>query len=250
MSSHTLGTFCFPELLTPEPESSASFYGLLLNWHKREISDGYWIFDLDGRTVAGMRRSAKHQWVGYVHVTDLDEVTARCVELRATVAAPAADTPGVARTCLLADPEGAIVGLWSPRGIDGTAVETGPGSFWWMELATRDMAAAGSFYSALFGWGLVHTMKFDNGPLGYTLFKVDDRSTGGAFQFEPEWGLTPEWQVYFEVSGYAAAVSRACELGGQEGFSREVPQVGRIGVIVDPGEATFLIADPLKPVST
>jgi predicted enzyme related to lactoylglutathione lyase len=185
-----------------------------------------------------------------VHVADVDETAARAVALGATIASPAADTPGVARTCLLADPEGAIVGLWSPRGIDGTAVESGPGSLWWMELATRDMTAAGSFYSALFGWGLAHTMKFENGPLGYTLFKVDDRSTGGAFQFEPEWGLTPAWLAYFEVSGYAAAVSRACELGGQEGFARDVPQVGRIGFIDDPWQASFVIADPLKSVSS
>jgi predicted enzyme related to lactoylglutathione lyase len=246
---HPVGTFCIAELHTPQPESSARFYRALLNWTDREVCDGYWIFELDGRVVAGMRRSPEHRWVGYVHVTDVDQIVTKAVELGATVPETAVDTPGVARTCLLADPEGAMFGLWAPRGVEGTAVETGPGSFWWMELATRDMAPAESFYAALFGWGLVHTMKFENGPLGYTLFKVDDRSTGGAFQFEPDWGLTPTWQVYFEVGNYDAAVSRACELGGEEGFSREVPHVARIGVVGDPGHATFLIADPIKPVS-
>jgi predicted enzyme related to lactoylglutathione lyase len=249
MLSHPAGAFCFAELHTSETDASAHFYSSLLNWTCRAIGPGYWTFELDGRVVAGMRRGAAHRWVGYVHVPDVDQIAKRAVGLGAIVAAVAVDTPGVARTCLVADPEGAIVGLWSPRGVDGTAVETGPGSFWWMELATRNLASAGSFYAALFGWDLVHTMKFENGPLGYTLFKVDDRSTGGAFQFEPDWGLTPMWQVYFEVANYDAAVSRACELGGEEGFSREVPRVARIGVIGDPGHATFLIADPIKSVS-
>ena len=141
---HPVGTFCFAELHTPEPEPSARFYRSLLNWTDREICAGYWIFELDGRAVAGMRRSPEHRWVGYVHVTDVDQIVTRAVELGGTLTAPAVDTPGVARTCLLADPEGAIFGLWSPRGVEGTAVETGPGSFWWMELATRNMAPAES----------------------------------------------------------------------------------------------------------
>jgi predicted enzyme related to lactoylglutathione lyase len=245
---HPVGSFCFAELYTPNPEQSAGFYCSLLGWNVREVLTDYWVFELNSNCVVGMRRSQNHAWVGYVHVTGMDGIAARAVELGGTVVAPATDTPGIARTALLADPEGAIVGLWSPCGCEGTAVETGPGSLWWVELATGNMAAARSFYAALFEWGLDHTMKFENGPNGYTLFKVGDRSAGGAFQFEPEWGLTPMWQVYFEVSDYNVSVARACELGGEEGFSRDVPKVARIGVVVDPGDAIFLLSAPIKPV--
>jgi predicted enzyme related to lactoylglutathione lyase len=243
---HPIGSFCFAELHTPEPELSARFYCSLLSWNLRKISDDYWMFELNGSDVVGMRRSHNHQWVGYVRVTEVDRVASRGLELGATVVAAPTDTPGLARTSLLADPEGAVVGLWSPRGCEGTAVESGTGSLWWVELATANMAAARSFYASLFEWDLVHTMKFENGPNGYTLFKVGDRSTGGAFQFERDWGLTPMWQVYFEVSDYNAAVAHACRLGGEEGFSRNVPQVARIGIVVDPGDASFLIADLIK----
>jgi predicted enzyme related to lactoylglutathione lyase len=78
----------------------------------------------------------------------------------------------------------------------------------------------------------------------YTLFRVGERSAGGAFQFEPEWGLEPQWQPYFEVADYTSAVVRACALGGSEGFARDVPNVGRIGVVIDPRGATFWIAHP------
>jgi predicted enzyme related to lactoylglutathione lyase len=113
-----------------------------------------------------------------------------------------------------------------------------------MELATGDAGAAQRYYSSLFGWGSEHTMKFENGPTGYTLFRVGERSAGGAFQFEPEWGLEPQWQPYFEVADYTSAVVRACALGGSEGFARDVPNVGRIGVVIDPRGATFWIAHP------
>ena len=44
--------------------------------------------------------------------------------------------------------------------------------------ATGDMAAARAFYAALFDWRLDQTTRFENGPHGYTLFKVGDRGAG------------------------------------------------------------------------
>jgi len=76
-------------------------------------------------------------------------------------------------------------------------------------------------------------MKFENGPHGYTLFKVGERSAGGAFQFEPEWGVTPAWQVYFEVTNFEASAARACALGGEQGWWRDAPNAGRIGVVLE-----------------
>jgi hypothetical protein len=43
---HPIGSFCFAELHTPEPELSARFYCSLLSWNLRKISDDYWMFEL------------------------------------------------------------------------------------------------------------------------------------------------------------------------------------------------------------
>jgi len=248
---HPTGTFCFAELHTPEPERSARFYGTLLGWSVRDVADGYWMFHIGGTDVVGMRRAAAEpRWVSYVHVDSVDSTVARAQALGATVVAPGFDTPGVARTALLGDREGAVIGLWEPRGIAGTALETGPGSLWWIELATGDMAAARNYYASLFEWGIVHTLKFENGPHGYTLFKVGERSAGGAFQFEPEWGVRPAWQVYFEVTDFDATATRACQLGGEQGWWRDAPNAGRIGIILDPGGGAFEIAQPLAPATS
>ena len=53
--AHPIGSFCFAELHTPEPELSARFYCSLLNWNLRKISDDYWMFELNGSDVVGMR---------------------------------------------------------------------------------------------------------------------------------------------------------------------------------------------------
>jgi uncharacterized protein len=246
---HPIGTFCFAELHTPALEGSASFYGDLFGWSVRQISDQYWMFYSGNSLVVGMRRADTHRWIACVRVDNVESRMARAHPLDLTVVTPAVETPDVAQVAVLRDPDGAVIGLWEPRGVEGTELETGPGSFWWVELATAAMGPAQRRYASLFDWGIAHTMKFENGPHGYTLFKVGERSAGGAFQFEPEWGVTPAWQVYFEVTNFEASAARACAQGGEQGFWRDAPNAGRIGVIIDPRGALFLIAQPLAPAS-
>jgi uncharacterized protein len=249
---HPIHAFCFAELVTPDLEPAKRFYGDVIGWTTVEIpgQSRYATWQMNGRTVAGLRPAAlKTQWIGYVHVESVDRAAARALNLGARVVIPASDTPGVARTCVLADPEGAALGLWEPGGVDGTDLETGPGSLWWMELMARRIVTARAFYTSLFEWSLVETMKFETGK-PYTLFKQGDRSVGGGLQFDPEWGMVPTWQVYVEVDDFASTSRRACDKGGQTGFWRDVPAVGRIGVIVDPGGAAFLVAHPLPSASS
>jgi predicted enzyme related to lactoylglutathione lyase len=255
---HPLNSFCFAELLTPDPDAAARFYGDLLGWSVRDAGSGYSMFHLDDRDVrsvrlqpdqhvVGMRqwKGDEAHWASYVKVESVDETVARALVLGATVLAPASDTPGIARTALIGDPEGAVFGLWEPHGVDGTAVETGPGSLWWIELASGDKEKAAAFYTSLFPWTVVDTTTYENGRHGYTLFKLGDRSTSGAFQFEPEWGVMPAWQPYFEVTNFDATAARACELGGEQGWWRDAPHAGRIGIIIDPHGGLFEIAQPL-----
>jgi len=245
--NHPVGSFCFAELHTGDPERMVRFYGALFGWTARQLSDTYWMFAAGSTDVVGMRRSSLHRWVACLRVGDVETILSRAVDAGLTTIQASIETPGVATVTLLLDPEGAVLGLWESHGVEGTSLETGPGSLWWVELATGDMETARRRYTSVFEWSADHTMKFDNGPLGYTLFKVGDRSVAGAFQFEPEWGVRPAWQVYFEVSDFDATAARACELGGQMTFVRDAPNAGRIGVLEDPGGGLFCVGQPLTP---
>jgi predicted enzyme related to lactoylglutathione lyase len=147
---HSAGTFCFAELHTPAPSSSAAFYGELFGWSLRQISDSYWMFCSGNSDVVGMRRADDHRWIACVRVDRVDSTIARAQALNMTALTPAVETPGIARTAVLRDQEGAVIGLWEPRGVEGTMLETGPGSLWWVELATGAMGPAQRRYASLF----------------------------------------------------------------------------------------------------
>jgi predicted enzyme related to lactoylglutathione lyase len=247
---HPLNTFCFAELYTPDVARAKKFYCDLFGWTVVDRSGMYSIFQKDGQDVVALRRSdvGESRWVSHVAVESTDRAAARVQELGGKVVMPPFDTPGVARTAVVASPEGALFGLWEARGVGGAAVQDKTGSMWWVELATADRAAARPFYTNLFGWTFGETLKY-GGPGPYTIFKAGDVSAGGAFQYEPDWGLTPCWQLIFAIDDYDAALRRAEALGAEPGFNREVPETGRLSVIVDPSDAIFLVMHPTVPAT-
>jgi predicted enzyme related to lactoylglutathione lyase len=176
----------------------------------------------------------------------VDRTSARVTTLGGQVRFPGIETPGVARTALVASPEGAVFGLWEPRQVVGVDVQDRTGSMWWVELATADKDAAHRFYSDLFGWSVEQRTKYAL-PRAYTLFKAGDVSAAGAFQFDPDWEVSPSWQVYFAIDDYDGILKRAESMGGEPGFHREVPDVGHLSVITDPSDALFLVMRPNSP---
>jgi predicted enzyme related to lactoylglutathione lyase len=65
-----------------------------------------------------MRQADTHHWVPCVRVADIESTVARARTVDVDVVTPVAETPGVARTAVLRDREGASVGLWEPRGVE------------------------------------------------------------------------------------------------------------------------------------
>ena len=65
---------------------------------------------------------------------------------------PAMDVMTQGRMAMIADPSGAVFGVWEPRDHQGAEVFNEPGSLTWNELQTRDLAAAMPFYAEVFGW--------------------------------------------------------------------------------------------------
>lgn len=244
--SPDLGSFCFTELNTSDIEGSKRFYGELFGWSAAEppVSDGsYFLFQLGGRDVAGMRRAphGTHRWIPHVFVNSIADVTAQARRLGARVASPLQETPGLARTCVIHDPQEAELGLWEDGGHQGARLIDMTGTMWWVELLTRDISAARAFYTAVFGWTFIESSKIG---FPYTVFKIGERMVAGGGQYEPEWGVTSRWHVLFAVENFEAAVKRAAARGGKLDFWRDVPYNGRFGIIRDAGKAVFCIMDP------
>lgn len=113
-------------------------------------------------------------------------------------------------------------------------------AFYWNELMTPDVEAAGAFYGKLFGW-TTKTMDMGGGRVYHT-FKMGEKSIGGMMAIEgPQMkGVPPAWLAYIAVDSVDETTSQAEKLGAKV----DVPptdianNIGRFAVITDPTGAT------------
>jgi uncharacterized protein len=123
------GAFCWDELLTDEPESSAAFYAALTGCSIEAVDLGpmgtYRILVSDGRRIAGVMKHPHNvhpHWLPYLGVRGVDAETGRAVGLGASLYLPPRDVPGVGRISGVDDPTGAgvcLVNATSPRVVPG-----------------------------------------------------------------------------------------------------------------------------------
>jgi len=118
----SVGTFCWDELMSPDPQKAAAFFEAVLGWTFSTKPMGglgdYHTAMLNGAPVAGITgmppgmEQGPGFWISYVFVADLEESVARAAELGAEVTVPPMPVPEVGRIALIRDPQGATVGLF------------------------------------------------------------------------------------------------------------------------------------------
>jgi predicted enzyme related to lactoylglutathione lyase len=116
-----------------------------------------------------------------------------------------------------------------------------PGKFGWNELVTSNVPAAKKFYNTLLGWKI---QPFGKG-VEYTLFKKGRDTVGGLMKCPQPGDHPAQWIPYVFVDDVDATAKKTARLRGKvlaEPF--DVPDVGRIAVLVDPQGATFGIIKP------
>jgi predicted enzyme related to lactoylglutathione lyase len=112
------------------------------------------------------------------------------------------------------------------------------GRFVWNELVAHDVAKAKKFYADTLGWSY-DAMPGLNGAT-YWVAKMGDTRIGGIFPAEgPEWAQVPEgWLSYIAVDDVDARVKKAVSLGAKQMRPIfDVPNVGRIAILTEPGGA-------------
>jgi uncharacterized protein len=246
------GTFCWVELGTTDGEAAKKFYTQLFNWDYTDNPVGpsgvYTILKQNGKDVGALYKMPEEMtangvpphWMSYISVANADETAAKAKSLGATLMKEPFDVFTMGRMAVIQDPTGAMFALWQPGTHPGAGVVNTPNSLCWNELATKDTARAGEFYSEVFGWEKnVQQM----GPMTYTSFMNGDRPAGGMYEPGPEMGeMPPNWMVYFAVADTDATLARALELGGKScAPPMDVPGVGRMAVMTDPQGAAFAV---------
>ncbi|MGB5964522.1 MAG: VOC family protein [Sulfurimonadaceae bacterium] len=116
--------FIWQELVTPDQETSGTFFSKLLGWSMKEVDAGkfgtYTLFQKDGRDIAGMMNPTPDTqgegsyWHSYIAVDDIEDCAKQASVLGGKVLVPPHDVPDVGRICVVSDPTGAIVHLMQP----------------------------------------------------------------------------------------------------------------------------------------
>lgn len=245
------GLFTWVDLTTGDTDAARRFYSGLFGWEARDIptpmGPAYTMFLIEAGVVAGMGPTPPGidmpaSWSSYVNVADVDAVATRVPEAGGRVVMPAMQVMDEGRMAMIADPSGAVVGLWQPQSHTGADVFNVPGSLAWNELESRDLEAAMPFYSTLFGW------TWQTAEDGYWIGSVSiesgtQRMNCGAMSMPG--GVPPEapsyWAVYFATEDCDRTMARAVELGGSIFLPAMDMGPGRFGGICDPTGGMFMV---------
>jgi predicted enzyme related to lactoylglutathione lyase len=232
------GTFAWADCSSTDTARSKAFYVALMGWTAEDlpIGDGlfYTMFKQNGLNVAGlgpsMTEGMPSVWTSYVSVNNADAAAAKVKELGGTVMMEPMDVFENGRMMLLQDPTGAVLGMWQPKNHIGASLVNTPGAMTWNELSTRDLDTARAFYTKLFGW------EASVDSTGYTTFRNNGRSNGGAMQMDDSWGaMPPVWSAYFSVADIDATLAKVEPNGGRVFMGKtDAGEVGAFAVVGDP----------------
>jgi predicted enzyme related to lactoylglutathione lyase len=118
----TEGVFVWDELITSDVEAAKAFYTNVIGWTTADMDMGpagvYTLLrsgDVDRGGILNKpaeMAQAPDAWLVYMATDDIDATAARAAELGGQVFQPPFDVPGVGRLAVLADPTGAVFGIF------------------------------------------------------------------------------------------------------------------------------------------
>ncbi len=255
-STHAPGTPCWVDLSSPDVEASKAFYTAVFGW---DVEDQFYKDQLiytmctkAGRSVVGIGGQPPGMeglppiWNTYIATDDAEAVVSRVTSAGGTVTMPPMQVMEAGEMAMFRDPTGAAFGVWKAGEHIGAGIGNEPDTFAWNELLDRDVAAAKTFYSSVFGWTYD---EMDMGPMGsYAVIAGGENGGQGGLMTMPA-QLPPmvpnHWVVYFMVADIEATITKVTGAGGQVvAPPMPVPGIGTIAQLHDATGGSFAILQP------
>jgi predicted enzyme related to lactoylglutathione lyase len=241
------GRFVWHDLLTKDVSAAKQFYGDLFGWRFADTrrGDRPYVIARAETPVAGIVdissiADAGPQWLSYMAVADVDKTLDLVRSSGGKVLVEPRDLPA-ARAAVIADPQGAPLGLAQlRRDIPEPATPT-QNHFFWQEYLARDAGQALEFYKDLAGYESTvsdtrlgvdyHVLRKSHGHAG--LFQLPEKRVAD---------VEPNWLPYVLVSDPSALAARVTALGGRI-LVPAAPERrnGSLVVIADPGGAPLAL---------
>jgi predicted enzyme related to lactoylglutathione lyase len=241
------------DLGSADTDAAAAFYEAVFGW--RFVSagpdaGGYGFFQKDGKTVGAlgplMEPGATPAWTTYFQTGDIQATTRDVAAGGGSVRAEPMDVMGEGWLAQYTDPQGARFAVWQPGRTKGLEKVSEDDTLVWVELHVGDPEAAIRFYNGLFGWRF---QEMQAPGMTYRVLSVADGdqqegSFGGVAPLQGE-AEQARWVPYFAVADADAVVTKVQANGGSVLMpAADVPDVGRIAWLADPGQAVFAVLKP------
>lgn len=260
MPGTNTGRFVWYELLTSDPKGAMAFYTEVVGWKTQAWEKGdytMWVGSqgpLGGVTMLpeqAKQMGAPPYWQANVQVDDVDAAVAKVKELGGKVYVTE-DVPDVGRFAVIADPQGAVMAVFTPSSDMAPHDVAKDGEFSWHELYTTNHEAAFEFYRQIVGWERLG--EFDMGAMGkYLLWGRGGKQLGGMMTTPPGMktpdgrAVPPSWMYYVTIKDLDGALARAKAKGARVlNGPMEVPGGQRIVQLMDPQGAAFALTTPPK----
>lgn len=248
------GRPAWAELIVPDRHAARDFYAALFGWEFSEggPETGYYTMALThtepvaalGEPFPG-QEAEPAQWRTYLATDDVAASVATAEANGAAILVPPMPVMDFGSMAVIADPTGAVVGLWQSGTHTGFNVVDEPGSVVWTEQMSRDLDGAKRFFHTLFGYTYTD---MTTPELAYATFEVDGVTGGGMGALPAEMGETPpHWLTYFGVEDTDAAAQTLLDNGGSVLKPAWDTPFGRIAVVAGPVGEVFAIITPTPP---
>jgi predicted enzyme related to lactoylglutathione lyase len=263
--SNRAASFIWYELMTPDANAAARFYGAVVGWKIADRPDpaaGGKDYRMLGRADGGgaggvlqltpdmVGHGAQAVWVGYLHVPDVDRAVQSITADGGRALMPTITLP-VGQIAMVADPLGAPFYVMTPVPPPGKpdavsdvfSVDRSQ-HVRWNELVTPDLPRAQAFYAKHFGFQFKESMPM--GPeLGDYHFIDDGGLRVGGMMKQPQPQMPAGWTFYFGVPSASAAQRAIEQAGGRiEMGMHQVPGGDWVAIATDPQGARFGIVGP------
>ena len=242
------------DLASSDPARAAAFYTQLFGWTVDDpVAEfgGYQNFHRNGEVVAGLGPAMEGQpsevWTVYFRADDVPAALAAAESAGGAVYTPAMPIGDLGAMAVLADPAGAVFGLWQPGTHTGFASMGEPGTPYWFDEMSMDYEASKTFYEKVFGWTLVEIGEgSEGGPGQYSQVLIDGEAQAGIMAAAGMFGdgHPSFWQVYITVDDVAATLDRVVELGGSVLMPADDTPFGVLGSFKDPLGSAICVATP------
>lgn len=253
------GRFVWYDLMSTDLDAAKNFYTKLIGWGTAPFEGGPMPYTMwtNGETPLGgmmplpeqaQKAGAPPHWLSYIAVENVDKTVEQATGLGASILMAAQEIPMVGRFAGIADPQGAVIAVFTPAGdTPGHDGPPQPGEFSWHELATDDWQKARDFYQTVFGWEKKEEM--DMGELGtYYMYgrPGEPIPLGGMFN-RPKEMPANAWLYYAMVDDVHAKVEEVKKLGGTLlNGPMEVPGGDFVAQFMDPQGAAFALHSTKK----